>query len=278
MKKWVYTLMDIVKGVPAVSPLALASAVLRPRNVPIVLADTWRSYRHRAGRSLPSITPANLLKCEQPVTVRVGEHGVFPHYVGESQVCELVAMHRPARVFEFGTCSGSTTAMIAMNTPDSTQIFTLDLPPDGPIPEHASDMNMIAAARAALGKCFRHTPWFGTRIHQLLGDSESFDFSTYFDGIDFVVVDASHTYHFMFVDSMNAFRMLRVGGVILWHDYDSARSEYGVTRFLDRLRKRHGLPVHRLSSPEGESRYAVLHADTAALDKLKVLARRPETF
>ncbi len=55
--------------------------------------------------------------------------------------------------------------------------------------------------------------------------------------------------------------MIKPEGVILWHDYESMRSEYGVNRFVDRLRVVHQLPVRRLSSARGDTRYAVFASD-----------------
>src|SRR4051812_10851892 len=40
-------------------------------------------------------------------------------------ICRVL---RPRRVFEIGTYTGSTTLLMAMNTPADTELFTLDLP------------------------------------------------------------------------------------------------------------------------------------------------------
>ncbi len=53
--------------------------------------------------------------------------------------------------------------------------------------------------------------------------------------MDFVFIDASHTYEYVLSDSRAALKLLRRGGgtkVILWHDYGEWE---GVTRALDEL-------------------------------------------
>src|SRR5262249_40540245 len=140
---------------------------------------------------------------------------------------------KPERVFEIGTSTGRRTALMAMNTSETARIFTLDLPPDAAVPEGASDLHLIENSKHEVGKHFRETRWNGSKITQLFGNSKTFDFGPYHESIDLVMVDGSHTYEFVESDSFNAFRMIREGGVILWHDYESERSEYGVSAFVD---------------------------------------------
>ena len=63
-------------------------------------------------------------------------------------------------------------------------------------------------------------------------------------------------------DSCNAFEMVREGGVIVWDDYGSMRSEYGTTEYLEQLRE-DGYPVFELglagrSAPDQRTGQAVL--------------------
>lgn len=262
-----HRIKDVFAGLPAASPFCLPLAARRPTRLPIFLADTRRLYRHHAGLRVPSITPWELLDFKGEVTLRLGENGLFAAQESSFLMMQLVAMLRPQRVFEIGTSQGRTTALIAMNCPPTTQIFTLDLPAEMAVPRGASDLHLIELARKELGVAFRETNWAG-RITQLLGDSSKFDYSPYYDAMDLVTVDGSHTYEFVRCDSMNAFRMIRPGGVILWHDFESMRSEYGVSRFVDELRGEHGLPVYRLGREQGDSRYAVTRVDAGSKKRL----------
>lgn len=71
-----------------------------------------------------------------------------------------------------------------------------------------------------------------SRIHQLYGDSASFDFSPYYNSCGLVFIDASHAYDYVLSDSRAALKMLKPGGAILWHDYGIWS---GVTDALEHL-------------------------------------------
>jgi hypothetical protein len=133
-------------------------------------------------------------------------------------ICKLAYCCRPSRIFEFGTFQGGTTLRLAANT--AAEILTLDLPPRGHpdfMPPRADDPELDVYPETP-GVRFLYTP-FAARIRQLYGDSQTFDFSPYFEAMDFVFVDACHHYEFALRDSMNAFKMIRPGGIIVWHDY-----------------------------------------------------------
>ena len=221
--------------------------------------------------------PRELLDKKNSVTLRIGENGIFPYYEPQYLVIELVALLQPKAAFEIGTFRGLVTSLIAMNMPAEGCIYTLDLPSTD-IPEHASDLSYIKQVESTVGEFFRDTPWMGSKIQQLRGNSLTFDFSPYYERMELVLVDASHTYQAVFSDSMNAFRMIKVGGVILWHDYESMRSEYGVNRFVDRLRERHRCPAMRLSSEWGDTRYAALKVTEEIKATLMLLANQSQQF
>lgn len=268
---------DLLRGLPAISPLSIALLLRRPTQLHRLLADGRRAYQHHAGLQIPTITPWELLAFDGEVTLKLGENGLFAAMEESFLIMQLVAMMQPQRIFEIGTSQGRMTALMAMNAPPSTQIFTLDLPPDAAAPTHATDLHLVELARRELGIAFRDTTW-AKSITQLLGDSSRFDFSPYYDSIDLVMVDGSHSYPFVFSDSMQAFRMIQPGGVILWHDYGSMRSEYGVTKLVDPLRYRHGLPSYRLGRPQGISHYGALRVDVDVKKKLLAIADNPGSF
>jgi predicted O-methyltransferase YrrM len=118
----------------------------------------------------------------------------------------LLVRSRARTIFEIGTYVGRTTLNLALNSRKEARIYTLDFPRgthDGYAP----------------GSLFQRTP-LKKKITQLYGESSSFDFSEYFGTVDFVFIDASHTYEHALSDSRNALEMLRSGrGTIAWHDY-----------------------------------------------------------
>ena len=151
-----------------------------------------------------------------------------------------VAARRPRTVFEIGTFDGRTTVNLAANTPPDTKIFTLDLPAAGlnQTKFALEDYDRMYVDKPASGTRFKGTE-AGVKITQLLGDSATFDFSPYFDSIDFVFVDGSHAYEYAFSDSLNALKLLRKQtGVILWHDYGHVCWP-GVARALEELQATH---------------------------------------
>src|SRR5690349_4608970 len=63
-----------------------------------------------------------------PFEQLVGGPGQLP--LAESVTLGLLCAHlRPPRIFEIGTFKGLSTLTMAMNTPEDTEIFTLDLDP-----------------------------------------------------------------------------------------------------------------------------------------------------
>jgi predicted O-methyltransferase YrrM len=151
-------------------------------------------------------------------------------------LARLVKHVAPRSIFEFGTFDGRTTLNLALNAPPAARVATLDLPASqvtsAAAPIHAHEVRY--ADKPHSGSRFAGTE-AASRIDQLHGDSGVFDFSAYYDSIDLVFVDASHTYEYVINDSLHALRMLRGGsGTIVWHDY--SRWD-GVTRALNELRR-----------------------------------------
>jgi SAM-dependent methyltransferase len=119
------------------------------------------------------------------------------------------------RIFEIGTFDGGTTRVLADKAGEGADVFTLDLP------EAEFDQSPWPPSGfrgAQIGTKFRGTA-VEPRIKQLFGNSLEFDFSPYERSIDLVFVDAAHDYVHGFADSRTALRLVRPGGVILWHDF-----------------------------------------------------------
>jgi predicted O-methyltransferase YrrM len=152
------------------------------------------------------------------------------------------------RIFEIGTFDGGTTRLLADKAGEGAQVFTLDLP------EAEFDLQLrhwernpswlhlaLALKRPELGMKFRGAA-MESRIKQLLGNSLEFDFSPYERSIDLVFVDAAHDYPHGFADTRTALRLLRPGGVVLWHDFDPGFP--GLVQAI--IEATAGLPLKRL--------------------------------
>ncbi len=150
----------------------------------------------------------------------------------------IVHCLQPERIVEIGTAEGRTALNLALNSPPDAEIITLDLPPEltGEHRKH-SGPNYRQMDIKEPGILFRDHP-VASKIKLVLADSTKFDWTPYERSVDFVFIDGAHDYESVRKDSENALRIIRPGGVIVWHDYGVWG---GVTRYLDELRAK--LPI-----------------------------------
>jgi predicted O-methyltransferase YrrM len=128
-------------------------------------------------------------------------------------ICALVRALAPKRVFEFGTFDGFTTIHLAANAPPTCEVFTIDRL------RGTYDFRPLRTFGHSIevgGRFHGHV--MQKRIHQLTGDTRTFDFAPFTGTCDLVFLDADHGYEGTRIDSGNALTLLRPGGVLLWHD------------------------------------------------------------
>lgn len=150
-------------------------------------------------------------------------------------LCRILRYRRPQSVFEIGTFEGGTTLQMAANC--EAQILTLDLDPSRADQRVVTDPSLDVYPYTP-GARFMGTP-YASRITQLYGDSQCFDFGPYAQKMELVFVDACHHYEWVRKDSESALAMVAPGGAVIWHDY--APYAPGVVRALDELAPRIGL-------------------------------------
>jgi len=150
----------------------------------------------------------------------------------------LAKAARPKRIFEIGTFKGDSASYFALNTPEDTEIYTLDLPPD----DRSSNGNANISDRAIIRERIPHSYSYenilreGNKVIQLYGNSFTLDFSPYFDKIDLFLIDGAHNYVAVANDTQKALKCVRRNGIIMWHDY----GRWGineVSKFVHRLRQ-----------------------------------------
>ena len=149
-------------------------------------------------------------------------------------LCKIVRYRQPKVIFEIGTYLGGTTLQLAANS--RAEVYTLDLPPPGHkdyVPPHIWDPESDVYPDQP-GIRFQGSQ-YESRIHQLFGDSQTYDFTPYYGSVDFVFVDGGHHYEFVLRDSQNALNMISPDGVVIWHDYASYAP--GVVQALNELAK-----------------------------------------
>lgn len=138
---------------------------------------------------------------------------------------------KPKCIFEIGTFRGRSALNFALNCPDDCKIYTLDLLPDdrqSMMDEaHASDAMIIENSLSGIH--FKGTE-VAHKIYQLYGNSLEFDYSPYHDKIDIVYVDGAHHYRAVKSDTLNALKMIKPGGVIIWDDFANYGDYNDVTR------------------------------------------------
>lgn len=136
----------------------------------------------------------------------------------------LYQLHNPKKHFEFGTWHGFGAKLVAKSS--DTEVWTLNLT-DGETTRDGDAVYVNTSkgpqknsdAGSEIGKLFRGTK-YEDRIHQLYGDSLEWNFDTFSDGFfDSVLIDGGHSKQVVKNDSTNAIRLLRTGGICLWHDF-----------------------------------------------------------
>lgn len=177
---------------------------------------------------------------------------------GEAQVLATLVDHlKPKTLFEIGTFNGFSTLHLQKNAPEDAVIHTLDLPQDK---TNIILKNDLIEAHRDIKNINLNTHrrfQINSGIMGLWGDSMSFDYSPYDGKMDFVFVDANHSYAYVKKDTENAFQMLSPRGVILWHDYDFIHP--GVFKLINEIAKKKKIfYIER-------TRYALFINDTSLL-------------
>lgn len=211
----------------------------------------------RAGELGPSLD--SLVQITASVGVRGG--------ISELESCVLCAAAKeaalnptsgPVRIFEFGTCTGKTTYLLALNahagaTGELPRVVTLTLAPDQVATYQKKGGDDPRDTHAAIKEsAFTRFYYTGTemepRITQLFGDSKAFDVkSGGGDGVghenayDLIFVDGSHAKSYVESDSRLAMRMVKPGGLVAWHDYRGPWRARGVWSTLNALARTHEL-------------------------------------
>ncbi|MBC8229434.1 class I SAM-dependent methyltransferase [bacterium] len=173
--------------------------------------------------------------------IRISELGILSQF---AQNCEPGTY-----IFEIGTFDGRTTINLALNAPKSCVVSTLDLPPNKetkyslePGEQHFVNEPESALRYRKYKDIYREEI---SRIHQLLGDSATFDYSEYKNSCSLVFVDGSHSYEYVKSDTKVAMELAKKGGVIIWHDYGIWK---GVTRALEEIDEENQFGLKNISA------------------------------
>lgn len=151
---------------------------------------------------------------------------------------------RATLLFEFGTCTGKTTYLWARNSPADAEVVTVTLGPDVAASAYqaAADDDARDSQAALDESTFAEFLYSGTtvapKVRQLFADSKALDVTPWAGRCDLVFVDGSHAYSYVVADSEKALKLVKPGGIVLWHDYTGPHQSPGVRRALDELARR----------------------------------------
>jgi len=163
----------------------------------------------------------------------------------EAWILSVLALHATA-LFEFGTCTGKTSYLWARNAPPDARIVTLTLAPeqrDAVQVASSDDRRDLRFARNE--STFTEFVYSGTdvahKVEQHFGDSKHFNELPFVNFADVVFVDGSHAQSYVVSDSAKAMRIVKPGGLVLWHDYRGPSLTVGVYTALNELARTHAL-------------------------------------
>lgn len=146
-------------------------------------------------------------------------------------------------IFEFGTCSGKTTTLFALNSPSDAKVFTITLKPDDVNNLSYNTTDTKVAVRNAINESIYNKFIFENmsirnKINLIFQDSTRFDESKLINLIDLIFIDGGHNYSCVKSDSEKAFRMIKKNGFVFWHDYvEIKKSCKDVVRYIHEISK-----------------------------------------
>lgn len=146
----------------------------------------------------------------------VGDKGLPLHEL--ASLALLTKVVKPHTIFEIGTYSGRTALNFAQNCPEKCRVYTLDLPKNTAYPP-------------CMGVDYKGKE-IESKIEELFHDGSVFDYSPYFGKIDVVFVNGLHDYESVRSDTVNALKMVKLHGYVVWHDFANYGETNGVTRVI----------------------------------------------
>ncbi len=217
------------------------------------LSFAFRERRRRKGRPFFDNSPVELIEASDidPIfasnefgpsinteTLLIGDAGSFASTNLTEAWILCVLAKSASTIFEFGTCSGRTTYMLARNAPEDATIGTITLTPETAKNYQAgSDDPDLWSKQALIESNYTKFLYSDTneekKIRQFLGDSKTFDEHEWINQCDLIFIDGSHAYSYVKSDTEKSMRMIKNNGFIIWHDFSPACP--GVWNYLSEL-------------------------------------------
>jgi len=147
-------------------------------------------------------------------------------------------------IFEFGTCSGKTTALLALNSSQESKVYSVTLNP--------ADLSNLSLGnnqdvKAALNNAIKESIYdqfiftnmsIKNKINLIFEDSTRLNVDKFENLMDLIFIDGGHNYSCVKNDNEKSFRMIKNEGYIFWHDYNvSKRSCKDVVKYIHEISK-----------------------------------------
>jgi hypothetical protein len=149
------------------------------------------------------------------------------------------------KIFEFGTCSGKTTALLALNSSSESEVYSVTLNP--------ADLSNLSLgnnhdAKAAINNATKESVYdqfiftnmsIKNKINLIFEDSTKLNVDKFENLMDLIFIDGGHNYSCVKNDSEKSFRMINnKKGYIFWHDYNvSKKSCKDVVKYIHEISK-----------------------------------------
>ena len=145
-------------------------------------------------------------------------------------------------IFEFGTCSGKTTFLFALNSPEDARVVTITLDPGKADEKILVTGDNVSAKKNALSESIYNNFMFSLnsklkeKIDVIFQDSKKLNIDKYKNSFDLIFIDGGHTYSCIKNDTEKAMQMIKKNGFIFWHDYSvGKRSHKDVYKYLNEI-------------------------------------------
>ncbi len=157
----------------------------------------------------------------------------------ESWILSCIAKYSK-NIFEFGTASGKTTALFALNSSQDTKIYSITLDPDSIdgynfLADKKESRSITNAKNESVYKKFIFSDMsIKNKVKVFFQDSLKFNESIYKNSVDLIFIDGGHNYSCVKNDSEKSFNMIKKNGYIFWHDYvPTKKSVKGVFKYIN---------------------------------------------
>jgi predicted O-methyltransferase YrrM len=161
----------------------------------------------------------------------------------ESWILSCIAKYSK-NIFEFGTASGKTTALLALNSSQDAKIYSITLDPDSIdnynfLVDKKESKALMNAKNESIYKRFIFSDMIiKNKIKVFFQDSTKFNDNIYKNSMDLIFIDGGHNYSCVRSDSEKSFNMIKKNGYIFWHDYvPRKKSVRGVHEYINEITK-----------------------------------------